>query len=85
MGGEQDHFGAAFVVVVAFKIGAERRAGELLGRMELKAGRPKAGNASTLKALGVGELQSHRWQTMAAVPDAEVKRLEAEVGAEENG
>jgi hypothetical protein len=54
--------------VAEIKIRAERRAGELLAEMELKPGRPKAGNTATLAALEIDEHDSRRWQQIASVP-----------------
>jgi len=68
----QNH--AAFV-----KIQAERRAGELLSvQVPHNGGRPKA-NADTLSSLGVAPEQSHRWQTMASVPETDVRKIVAQV------
>ena len=70
--------------LVAIKIGAERRAGVLLAKLEKPVGgRGKTG--SILKSVLGAKTKSgatvtaHRWQTMATVPDADVKRLEAEL------
>lgn len=57
-----------------FKLRSERRLGEMLKQMELRAGRPGKKNAtgtssiSQLKALGISQNQSSHWQQLAAVP-----------------
>ena len=73
------------------KIGAERRAGVLIAALERAQGARdgRKGLRNTLVQSGVEPMTAHRWQTMATVPEAEVKRLEVEltateVGAEEN-
>lgn len=56
---------------------AERKAGEMLARMEKdKGGRPsKTGSTmepvSTLASLGIDKKESHRWQKLAAIPATE--------------
>lgn len=56
-------------MTTAIKILAERRAGELLAGMDMaEGGRGKTG--STLQQLSIDRSQSHRWQTMAKVPEA---------------
>jgi len=50
------------------KLHAERKAGELLAKMELKAGRPGKNNTCTLQALDIEATQSSRWQAEAKVP-----------------
>jgi 16S rRNA G966 N2-methylase RsmD len=60
-------------VIVRWK--AERKAGQLLLKMkereELRDGRPKKGNASPLEALKVDQKESHRWQRIGRMTDAE--------------
>ena len=59
------------------KLRAERRAGVLLGEMELKSGRPPTHNSSivrplsssTLNDLDINKTQSSRWQLMAGIPE----------------
>jgi N6-adenosine-specific RNA methylase IME4 len=72
------------------KIRAERRAGEMLGETEKQHGARPADNFTglhdvipppTLKELGISEIQSHRWQTMADVPEERVEQLIEEVTA----
>ena len=74
------------------KIRAERRAGEMLGESEKNKGgdpsifiRPlhdeRGVMPPTLKELGISEIQSHRWQTMAEVPEERVEQLIEEVTA----
>lgn len=58
------------------KLRAERRAGEMLQSREKYTGRPseKASQPVTLsklKELNVSRMQSHRWQTIAALPEKE--------------
>ena len=55
---------------------AEQRAGKLLQGMGEKRGGSKLRDA-TLEPLGIEKTQSHRWQKMAAVPEATVRELEA--------
>ncbi len=56
---------------------SERKAGELLAAMELKAGRPKE-NSNTvlpfLSDLGIEKMQSSRWQRSATIPDDEFEQ-----------
>ncbi|MCI0349196.1 MAG: hypothetical protein L0Z53_07205, partial [Acidobacteriales bacterium] len=58
------------------KLRAERRAGELLREMELKdhtANLPKSHDVTldkpTLSDLGIGKMQSSRWQAIAEIPE----------------
>ena len=56
------------------KLRAERRAGEMLRRMEKAKGAAKKGyktrfhDETTLKDVAVNKLQSHRWQSITALP-----------------
>ena len=53
--------------VAEIKIRAERRAGQLLKGIEKLKGRPsKALHRERLSDVGVTEIQSHRWQSMAS-------------------
>lgn len=67
------------------KIQAERKAGEILSKMELdKGGRPSKTASSmeavnSLASMGVSDTQSHRWQTEAKVPEARIREIVAEV------
>ena len=57
------------------RLRAERKAGQLLSKMEkAKGGQPyqsggTMGSPKTLKALGVSPDQSSRWQALAGVPE----------------
>ena len=59
------------------KLRAERRAGEMLAHTEKHpAGRPKKNRLhretnlpAILKEIGVTKVQSHRWQSIAALPE----------------
>ena len=58
------------------KIRAERKAGEMLAETELdKGGRPSENHLHDvsglpkLKELGIAEIQSHRWQKIASIPE----------------
>ena len=59
------------------KLRAERRAGQILCRMEKNSGSRGKGvrfrdeSAPTLADLGISQPQSHRWQRMAMIPEAE--------------
>lgn len=60
---------------VAIKLMAERKAGEILAKMEMKPG-PKSNNNNALstprlKEMGVTPIQSSRWQQSAKVPEPE--------------
>ena len=56
------------------KLRAERRAGEMLGRMEKAKGAAKKGwktrsrDVTALSELGIQKKQSERWQQIAALP-----------------
>ena len=55
------------------KLRAERRAGELLGAMDLKTGNPQWSHdatKATLTDIGITKAQSSRWQKIAAMNDA---------------
>jgi N6-adenosine-specific RNA methylase IME4 len=65
------------------KIRAERLLGESLAKMEKAAGgRPTKTSNATLQVslgdLGIQRMQSHRWQTLATVPEDEFERHVAE-------
>lgn len=64
------------------KLRAERRLGELLAALpKLHGARPAdAGShdVTPLADLGIGKMQSHRWQAVAAVPDEAFERHVAE-------
>jgi len=64
--------------IAEIKLRAERRAGEILGDMEKnEGGRPNQNQSHdvtsfappTLSDLGLSKMQSHRWQTIAAMPE----------------
>jgi len=72
------------------KIRAERRAGELLGETEFnKGGRPSenllqdVSSLPKLKDFDISEIQSHRWQLEAEVPEEILEQHIAKVKAEE--
>ena len=60
------------------KIRAERRAGEMLGDMELvgvnQHNEEGVSSCNTLADIGVTRIQSHRWQTIASVPETEFEK-----------
>ena len=62
------------------RLRAERRAGQLLSKMEkAKGGQPyqsggTMGSPKTLRALGVAPDQSSRWQALAGVPDQDFEK-----------
>jgi hypothetical protein len=58
---------------------AERRAGELLAKVERQQGKRKDahGLRSTLQRSGIDPHTGHRWQTLVTIPEAEIRRLEA--------
>jgi N6-adenosine-specific RNA methylase IME4 len=64
----------------AIKILAERRAGELLAKVERVQGNRdgRKGLRSTLERSDIGLAQAHRWQRIATVPEAQIRKLEAE-------
>lgn len=66
------------------KLRAERRLGELLAAT-VKAGNPELSQAGTITKLpeGISRSQSHRWQTVAAVPDAAFEAHVASVREEQ--
>ncbi len=78
--------GASVMVIngaAEVKIRAERKMGDELRKLDLRAGRPQKNgdmmsplSAPTLTDLGIEKKQSSRWQIMASVPEAE---FEAEV------
>lgn len=52
------------------RLRAERKAGQLLAGMDLKAGRPEKSSTDTrISDLGVSYDQSSKWQQLAAVPE----------------
>lgn len=63
--------------IAEVKIRAERRAGELLGEMKKNPGGRPAKNplhnerGLSLQEMGISHVQSHRWQSIAAVPQEE--------------
>jgi hypothetical protein len=69
----------------AFKLRAERRAGEMLGALNLRGGsRSAKSHDGTLRLqdLGITRNQSARWQREAAVPEAEFEAYLEEAQAE---
>lgn len=65
----------------SIKIMAERRAGELLSKVERSKGgghRTSATMAVVLKESDISETSGRRWQAIARVPEAEIRKLEAE-------
>jgi hypothetical protein len=70
----------------AFKLRAERRAGEMLASLNLRGGRrtPKS-HAGTLRLedFGISRNQSSRWQREAAVPESEFEAYLKEAETEE--
>lgn len=73
--------------IAEIRIRAERRAGEILSRMDKnEGGRPsknsshdERGFAATLKELGISYSQSSRWQLIAHIPKEEFERHIQEV------
>lgn len=65
---------AAQNTAAAFKVRAERKAGEILASLDLQPG-PKR-DADKLSAIGIAHHQSSRWQRLAAIPE---ERFEAAV------
>ncbi|HHT9136520.1 MAG TPA: MT-A70 family methyltransferase [Candidatus Wunengus sp. YC60] len=66
------------------KIRAERRAGELIPE-QIERGRPEKtlhDERIVLKDLNISEIQSHRWQAIAAVPEEEFEEHIAKTKAE---
>jgi len=57
------------------KLDAKRKPGEMLGSEELSGNRF---TGSTLEPLGIGKTQSHRWQQIASIPEAEYKAYKAD-------
>ena len=64
----------------AIKIEAERKAGAILAKMNKNGGRILRGrtleprdDTPTLKDIGIGKTQSHRWQLQAAVPEKQFR------------
>jgi N6-adenosine-specific RNA methylase IME4 len=57
------------------KLWAERRAGELIAATDLdRGGRPsenRSHDVTGLSDLGIHKMQSHRWQTISSIPEAE--------------
>jgi hypothetical protein len=56
------------------KIRAERKAGELLKEQDIKPGNPQFLHDERivrpkLSELGIKEIQSHRWQNIASIPE----------------
>jgi N6-adenosine-specific RNA methylase IME4 len=51
------------------KLRAERRLGELLAGMPKHNGDPRSHDVTRLADLGIGKMDSHRWQRIAAVPE----------------
>jgi N6-adenosine-specific RNA methylase IME4 len=52
------------------KLRAERRLGELLAGMPKHNGDPRSHDVTRLADLGIGKADSHRWQRVAAIPEA---------------
>src|SRR5690242_2473442 len=70
--------------IAEIKLRAERKAGELLAAMEKNPGAATRSHAVTaslprLKDLGIGKMQSSRWQLEASVPEGAFQRHVAEV------
>ncbi len=59
---------------------AERRAGELLSKVERQQGKRDGGSAlrATLDQSDIAPTQAKRWQAIATVPEAEIRKLEAQ-------
>ena len=56
---------------------SERRAGELIPKQirEPQEGRPtKVSQDVTFPDIGISRMQSHRWQTIASIPEEKVER-----------
>jgi hypothetical protein len=71
---------------VEIKLGAERRAGELIRQQQdsgalasKEKGRPqKCRDVTTLKSVGISRDQSAKWQKLAAVPESKFEQIVAE-------
>ena len=64
------------------RLRAERKAGQLLSRMEKSKGAPdtRSTRATTLREMGITKDQSSRWQQLGRVPE---KEFEAALSGEE--
>jgi len=63
--------------IAEIKLRAERRIGEMLREAELKSGRPEKSlhdERIKLQDLGITEIQSHRWQQEAAIPEEDFEQ-----------
>lgn len=71
----------------AYKLDAERKAGQMLAEMDIRPGRAGAiGDTASPKApkladVGVSKQQSARWQQIASIPDEEFEEFKAEARA----
>jgi N6-adenosine-specific RNA methylase IME4 len=62
------------------KLLAERRAGELLAQVERSKNRKRgdAGILADIAKIGIGTRSAYHWQTLATIPEAEIRKREAE-------
>ena len=71
------------------KLRAERKGGELLGEMELSKGAATLSHdvtaLPTLSELGIGRMQSSRWQLIASLPEETFEAYIAEVKSVSTG
>lgn len=65
----------------AIKILAEQRAGALLAKVERAQGKDGKGLRSTMERSEIPVATGHRWQAMSRIPEAEIRKLEAECAA----
>ena len=68
------HCGKRGIRCAAIKLRAERKAGEILADMKPNPGKPKSLHDERiskprLKDIGITEVQSHRWQAVAIIPE----------------
>jgi N6-adenosine-specific RNA methylase IME4 len=68
---------------VEWKIRCERKAGQMLAKMEKQNGDPRSHHVTRVRDIGVSKMQSSRWQRMAIVPEKDLVEYIADSTAKE--